>query len=244
MSDSPESGQVPKSGRSEKPRPAVKKSEGREYLASEMQCETTRLMAAVKGGDREAFTALERRVRGTAFQVARSLVGSHEDAVDLCQEAFLKAFRARQSYNPDQPFLPWFQRILRNTCFSFLRKRGRLKRQSLAGRDEDGEAIDYELVDPSPSPVARLEGGERVRHFWEAFGQLSARDREILALRHFRELSYKEIAEVLGIPEGTVMSRLFHARRRLREGLGPAFDEVVASVARGARSKSTESNAG
>jgi RNA polymerase sigma-70 factor (ECF subfamily) len=221
----------------------VKDPAAESYLPTEMQCETTRLMAAVKGGDREAFTALERAVRGTAFQVARSLVGSREDAIDLCQEAFLKVFRARESYDPAQPFLPWFQRILRNTCFSFLRKHGRLKKRSLSGRDEDGEDVDYELIDPAPGPGARIEGVERVGLFWEAFQLLSARDREVLALRHFRELSYKEMAEVLAIPEGTVMSRLFHARRRLREGLGPALGELVAEVRDGARMKSADSHA-
>ena len=197
------------------------------YAASAMQCETTRLMSAVKAGDLEAFTDLERAMRGTAFQVARSLVGSSDDALELCQETFLKVLRARGTYDPSQPFLPWFQRILRNTCFSFLRARGRMKSHSLSAASIQDEEGDWELVDPAPGPSSGVESSERAGLFWASFRTLSTRDREILALRHFRELSYREIAETLAIPEGTVMSRLFHARRRLREALGPALGEIL-----------------
>ena len=191
-----------------------------------MQSEATRLMVAAKRGDREAFDELVVRLRGRAFQVARSLVGSREDAMELCQETFMKVFRARETYEAEQPFLPWFHRILRNTCFSFLRKHKRLKKTSLNQEDADGDEVDWQIEDPGPSPSAGIEREETTELFERAMSRLSARDREILALRHFRELSYKEISETLEIPEGTVMSRLFHARRRLRETLGSNFDAV------------------
>ena len=98
-----------------------------EYEASQMQAEATRLMTAVHGGDLEAFNQLTSCVRGRAFRVAQSLVGSREDAMEICQETFMKVFKARSSYRPSEPFLPWFHRILRNTCYSFLRKRGRYR---------------------------------------------------------------------------------------------------------------------
>ena len=90
--------------------------------------------------------------------------------------------------------------------------------------------MDFEIVDPGPGPSAGVESEERKAVFQRAMGQLSARDREILALRHYQELSYKVIATTLGIPEGTVMSRLFHARRRLREALGPLLQDVVTEL--------------
>ncbi len=198
------------------------------YHGADMQSQATRLMTAVQAGDPDAFDQLARSLRGRAFQVARSLVGSHDDALDLCQETFLKVFRARATYRPEQPFLPWFHRILRNTCFSFLRKHRRLRKHSLTVVTSDGEELDWEIVDPAPGPVAGAEADEHKRLFREAMQRLSARDREILALRHFKELAYKEIAASLGIPEGTVMSRLFHARRRLREALGPMLGEPAA----------------
>ena len=190
-----------------------------------MQCEATQLMNAVREGDHEAFGDLERAVRGRAFHVARSLVGSQDDAMEMCQEAFMKAFRARASYDPAQPFLPWFHRILRNTCFSFLRKQRRIRQTSLNGVDEDGEGVDYEIIDLGPGPEARVLEDERARLLRGALERLSARDREILALRQFQELSYKEIANSLDIPEGTVMSRLYHARRRLAEALAPILED-------------------
>lgn len=198
------------------------------YDGDAMQCETTRLMTAVREGDHAAFGDLERALRARAFQVARTLVGSREDALELCQEAFLKVFRSRDTYDPSQPFLPWFHRILRNTCFSFLRKHKRLKHHSLSHVDDDGDEVDFEIVDPALGPAARAEEGERAGLLSGAMSRLSARDREVLALRQFQDLSYKEIASTLQIPEGTVMSRLYHARRRLAEALAPLLDEVPA----------------
>lgn len=189
-----------------------------------MQCETTRLMNAVREGDHKAFGDLERAVRARAFHVARSLVGSQDDAMEMCQEAFLKAFRARDSYDPEQPFLPWFHRILRNTCFSFLRKHRRIKQTSLSGVDQSGESVDHEIVDPSPGPEVSAVESERAMLLRGALERLSARDREILALRQFQDMPYKEIARTLDIPEGTVMSRLYHARRRLAEALAPLLE--------------------
>ena len=131
----------------------------------------------------------------------------------------MKAYRARESYDPGQPFLPWFHRILRNTCFSFLRKRGRLKERSIHARanaQDDGDDT-WEILDTrAASPSDGAEARETTDVFAGALERLSARDREIIVLRHYQELSYKEIAAALSIPEGTVMSRLYHARKRLR----------------------------
>jgi RNA polymerase sigma-70 factor, ECF subfamily len=197
------------------------------YGASPDEAEATQLMGRVRGGEDEAFDELVRRLRDRAFHVARALVGSREDAMELTQEAFLKVYRARATYREGDPFLPWFHRILRNTCYSFLRKTGRLKKRSLSGggpgRDED--EADWELADDAPAPDAGLLADERARAFWRAFRRLSGRDREILGLRHFDEMAYKEIARALEIPEGTVMSRLFHARRRLRDELAELLPE-------------------
>lgn len=188
-----------------------------------MHCDATRLMTRAQAGDVAAFEELFRVLRGRTFQVARSLVGSREDALDLTQEAFTKLYSARASYDPRQPFLPWFHRILRNACFSFLRKHGQARPRSLQALDEEGEERLLDIEDPGPAPGAALEAEDERQVFQRALARLSTRDREILALRHYDDLSYKEIAEALEIPEGTVMSRLFHARRRLGELLGPAL---------------------
>ena len=193
-----------------------------------METRATQLMLASKQGDEDAFSSLVRSVGARAQRVAAGLVGSPEDARDLCQEAFIKTWRARETYREGSPFLPWFHRILRNTCFSFLRKQGRIKKSSLnAGRGDDGEQVDWDLVDDAPPPSQGPELEETRSLFWSAMNRLSARDREILILRQFQDLSYREIAHALEVPEGTVMSRLYHARRRLRDLLEPHLDGAL-----------------
>jgi RNA polymerase sigma-70 factor (ECF subfamily) len=194
--------------------------------------ETTRLMRAVKAGDRAAFESLVTAVRRRAFHVAASLVGSRDDALELCQEAFLKVYRARATYKDGEPFLPWFHRILRNTCFSFLRSAKRLRAASLDADDVDEARGAWEIAAEDEGLATRLERLELAERFRHALERLSARDREILCLRHFDELSYRDIARALGVPEGTVMSRLFHARRRLRDVVGDDFALELAENSR------------
>ena len=126
---------------------------------------------------------------------------------------------------------PWFHRILRNTCFSFLRKQGRIRATSLSGQVDDDP--DWDLAAEADAPSAALERNETQALFWKAMNTLSARDREILVLRQFKDLSYREIAHALEIPEGTVMSRLFHARRRLRDELEPHLSGALSDYAGG-----------
>ena len=138
----------------------------------------------------------------------------------------MKVFKARSSYRPSEPFLPWFHRILRNTCYSFLRKHRRVQQVSLSSSSDEDGAQDYEILDLSAGPFELATQREGRELIGKALARLSARDREILALRHHEELSYKEIAMTLGIPQGTVMSRLYHARRRLRDVLGSKLNEL------------------
>jgi RNA polymerase sigma-70 factor (ECF subfamily) len=190
-----------------------------------MEARASAWMTRAKQGDSAAFDELTRALRTRAFRLAQAWVGSRDDALELAQEAFLKTFRARDTYRESEPFLPWFHRILRNTCFSFLRGSKRLRARSLsAPRPEAEDEGDWEIVDAdAPAPDEGVGADERRAAFWQGFRRLSARDREILALRHFQELSYAQIARALAIPEGTVMSRLFHARARLRQALEGHF---------------------
>lgn len=204
------------------PGDGLKKLAGSEYGADAMASLATELMLRTKRGDRAAFDELVEQLRGRAFRVAQGWVGSREDALELAQEAFLKTYKARDTFKEGEPFLPWFHRILRNTCFSHLRSKGAVKERSTADlpKPEDEAPVDWEIADDSESPSEPAERDERKRLFWQAFRKLGARDQEILALRHFQELSYQAIADQIAIPIGTVMSRLFHARRRLARELG------------------------
>lgn len=203
------------------PRGALKDFPSGEYRSEPMSLEATRLMLQVQRGDDRAFDTLVDGLRGRAYHVARSMVGSPDDALELTQETFLKVYKARATFREGERFLPWFHRILRNTCFSFLRGTRRARSLSAPGRPGEDDDRDFEIEDLDSLPAEDLLQNERAMAFWGAFKSLSARDREMLALRHFQELSYLEIASTLGIPEGTVMSRLFHARKRLREKLSP-----------------------
>lgn len=177
-----------------------------------------RYIELVQSGRRDAFESLVRKYMRRAHGIAMQFVHNSEDALDLSQDAFLKSFKAIGRFDTNQRFFPWFYKILKNTCLTFLKRKGRVRKLSLSATEE-GDS-DYELVDEKAvAPEAMLVSGEVREQFWEAYQKLSMKDREILGLRHFQELSYQEIADALEIPIGTVMSRLYHARRKLRERL-------------------------
>jgi RNA polymerase sigma-70 factor (ECF subfamily) len=159
-------------------------------------------------GDRAAFEPLVRRYMRRAAAFALGWAGNHEDALDLSQEAFARAFRSIRRFDPERPFYPWFHRILRNLCINHI---GRA-RHSRELPMEEGMSISG----GGPSPAERAERADVSRRVREAIGRLQPQDREIVILREFQDHSYAEIAEILQIPQGTVMSRLHNARRRLK----------------------------
>ena len=160
-------------------------------------------------GSRDAFGMIVETYMRRAYFCALSLVRHREDALDISQEAFVKAYRAIRRFDPDRPFFPWFYRILRNLCFDWLRKRKRRPRSGIEG----------DVTDPGGGPEVLARRDETKERVWQAISRLGEKDKEIIQLRHFQHLSYKEIAEALDIPQGTVMSRLFSARQRLRTEL-------------------------
>ena len=174
------------------------------------------LIRRAQAGDAEAFGRLVERYMRRAYYSALSLVGSREDALDLSQEAFVRAFRARQTLDPERPFYAWLYQILRRLCFNFLRdRRTRLRNLEAAGSWLAAEAAGRQAVDPARA----LERDEERRRVGAAIELLPAREREVLALKEFEGLTYREIASLVGIPIGTVMSRLYSARQRLADAL-------------------------
>lgn len=174
------------------------------------------LLRRARGGDAEAFGQLVERHMRRAYFAALGFVGSREDALDLSQEAFARAFRARRTLDPERPFYAWLYQILRRLCFNFLRdRRTRARRLDLAGTWLAEEAAGRAAPDPAQA-LSRAEDRRRVA---AAIAELPPREREVLTLREFEGLSYREIAELVGIPIGTVMSRLYSARQRLAQTL-------------------------
>lgn len=176
-----------------------------------------RLAERVQRGDKAAFGRLVERYMRRAYRVAVSLVGSHEDALDLSQEAFVRAFRARRSLDPARPFYPWYYQILRRLCFNFLRDRA-TRRQKLE-RAVPWLIEDASYRDSAGRPDRMAERAALVRRLQAAIDGLSEHQREVFVLREFDGLRYAEIAELADIPIGTVMSRLYAARRRLAADL-------------------------
>ena len=174
------------------------------------------LVRRVRAGDTPAFGKLVERYMRRAYYAALGLVGSHEDALDLSQEAFARAFKARDRLDPERPFYAWLYQIIRRLCFNYTRDR-RTRRRGIesASRWLVHEATARSADNPQET-LERREARERVT---QALESLPDRDREILVLKEFEGLRYREIAELIGIPIGTVMSRLYAARRRLATAL-------------------------
>ena len=152
-----------------------------------------------RNGDQEAFRHLVERYQRQAVSHAAAILGNREDALDAAQEAFIDAFRALKHFDSSRPFYPWFYVLLRNRCFK------------MAARKREIASID-EAVIVAPNSAAQ---SERILALENALRSLDMEDREIVTLKYFDGLSYNELAERLQIPKGTVMSRLFHARRKL-----------------------------
>ena len=144
-----------------------------------------------------------------SYVAAYRILGNADQARDACQEAAARALSARDRYDHDRPFYPWFYRILKNHCLDHLKRR---RRTIPVG---DGPP----RVDEAPTAEGQAVQDERARALSRAVEGLPMDLREIIELRHFQDLSYEEMAEVLACPVGTVMSRLYRARKQLRQAL-------------------------
>jgi RNA polymerase sigma-70 factor (ECF subfamily) len=175
------------------------------------------LMGRARDGDREAFGLLVERYMRRAYYAALGLIGSPDDALDLSQDAFVRAFRARRTLDPSRPFYPWLYQIVRRLCFNMVRDR-----RTRCERISDARSW---LVEQSENrhagldPRRAFEADETRQRVQKAIAALAPNDREVLVLKEFEGLRYREIADLVGIPIGTVMSRLYTARRRLASAL-------------------------
>jgi len=168
------------------------------------------LAVLAQAGDREAFGELVRRYAGQARRIARTILGDPEDADDAAQDGFLAALRHIGRFDPTRPFGPWLLKIVANAAAD--RRRRRRVRQA------EPLAPYLATTGDSPDRAADLSGlGAALR---AALAELPERQRAALVLFDSEGYSHREIGEILGIPEGTVRSDVFHARRTLREKLG------------------------
>ena len=169
----------------------------------------------VRAGDTNAFEALVTAYQKQIYNLTLRYVSSPEDAADLTQEAFLRAYRSLDSFRGDSRFSVWLYRLATNICIDFLRSRSRGTASSLTVENEDEEIEELDVPDARFEPQKELERLELQRAVREGLRLLSEDAREIVILRELEGLSYAEIGERLSLEAGTVKSRLFRARKAL-----------------------------
>lgn len=196
------------------------------------------LVARSRGGDRGAFDQLVGRYERQVFNTAYRLSGSHDDAADIAQEAFVRAWNNLKSFRGEAAFSTWVFRIVTNV-FLDERKRVRARREHRSlddvlpgsgpnGTNASGEgAMVRQWEDPAPSPQDRIEQQERLSILERAISELPEAQRAMVVLYHTQGRSYDEIAEILNLPMGTVKSRLNRARLALKNRLQPLAELFV-----------------
>lgn len=169
-------------------------------------------------GDRDARRELFERHRTAAYRVALRITGRNEDALDVVQDSYIKAFASLERFEGGASFKTWLLRIVTNKSLDLLRSRKVRLAVSLEGDDESG-AGDFIGSTDSPPPGESMERAELKQRLEAAIDRLPPDQKAVFALYASGEMTYAQIAEAVGVPIGTVMSRIFHARRRLHEML-------------------------
>lgn len=173
-----------------------------------------KIIEKVLGGDANAFEELVLRYEKTVYNLALRMVGDRDDAFDMTQEAFIKAYGSLSSFRGDSKFSVWIYRIATNVCLDFLRSKSRKQQVSLTVSDDDEDA-QLDIPDPKADPEQQLIKKISMQSVEEGLKTLPDKQRQILVMRELGGMSYAEIGKALSIEEGTVKSRIFRARKRL-----------------------------
>ena len=181
--------------------------------------EELNIINRVRGGDTEAFEQLVLEHQNKVYSLALRMLGNEEDARDMAQEAFVRAYTSLAGFRGDSKFSVWLYRLTSNICIDFLRSRQRHQTVSLTYDTEDSEGGQLEIPDERFTPEAGLERSELRSAVLRGLDSLSPEFRNILLLREIDGLSYAEISRALDLEEGTVKSRIFRARKKLTEFL-------------------------
>ena len=166
-------------------------------------------------GDLTAFEELVGRHRDKIFARAFSMMRNEEEALDLSQEAWIKGWQRLAQFQGDSSFVTWMTRIVINLCLDQLRKHKRQRAESIEAMDEESGGVERHMPVITTNPTEGLERVELRKRIDRALSQLSEEHRTVMVLHEFEELEYKEIAKRMDCSIGTVMSRLFYARRRM-----------------------------
>jgi len=173
------------------------------------------LVRAAQKGDMAAFEEMVARHRDKIYARAYGMMRNEDAALDLSQEAWVKGWQRLAQFQGDSSFATWMTRIVINLCLDQLRKQKRQRAESIEVLEEELGGVERFMPVTTPNPTAGLERAELRRRIDRALAQLSDEHRTVLVLHEFEELEYKEIARRMDCSIGTVMSRLFYARRRM-----------------------------
>jgi len=173
------------------------------------------LVGAAQAGDMQAFEELVARHRDKVYARAFSMMRNEEEAIDLSQEAWVKGWQRLKQFQGESAFGTWMTRIVINLCLDALRKQRRHPAESIEEMDEETGGVERQMPPVVTNPTERLEQGELRQRIDAALEKLSPEHRTVLVLHEFEEMEYKEIAKTMGCSIGTVMSRLFYARRKM-----------------------------
>ena len=173
------------------------------------------LVKAAQQGDMAGFEELVARHRDKIYARAFSMMRNEDEAVDLSQEAWVKGWQRLNQFQGDASFATWMTRIVINLCLDQLRRQKRIKSESIDEMNEETGGVERQMPVLNPNPTEGLEREELRQRIDKALAQLSYEHRTVLVLHEFEELEYKLIAKKMGCSIGTVMSRLFYARRKM-----------------------------
>lgn len=176
----------------------------------------TYLVKSTLAGDDEAFTSLVDAYNKKIYKLIYYKIPNKEDVEDLTQEVFLKVYRSLKQFDQKRKFSTWIYSIAKNLCIDYLRKK-RLKSVSLDAPLFPQEDIFLEIPDEEHEPELILEKTDQQETIIEAINQLSEEHQLVIKLRHFKSYSYDEISEILDIPVGTIKSRIYRARKKLKD---------------------------
>lgn len=177
----------------------------------------SKLVTLAQEGDVQAFENLIEDCKLMVVNTAFSLLKNYDDALDASQDVFLKAFRCIGSYKGESSFSTWIYRITKNHCIDMIRKQGKCRTISIDETDEDERPVFEIAADRQTEPDANAVRNARIAAVRDAIDKLPPISRELIVMREINQMSYNEIGEALGLPEGTVKSRLSKARERLKK---------------------------
>jgi RNA polymerase sigma factor (sigma-70 family) len=196
-------------------------------IRSKNTIEDQALVDRAKTGDPKAFSKLLKKYRKSVYYTLLKMVNNDEDADDLTQEAFAKAFAQLEKFDSKYAFSTWLFRIATNNCIDHIRKK-KITTVSLdiPYHNEEGEDVAFDVRDPQLNPDEMMLRKQRKEYIIVAVEKLPTKLKRMVTLRYYRELSYEEVAEEMGMPVGTIKAQLFKARELLMQELKNMQDQM------------------